>query len=65
MCFGFLVLTEFMQHNLLYSMAADETGPNTAWLLVVCVFMLHHLLSLNRIIYVTWYTSHLPQPTGT
>jgi len=39
-------------------------GPNRVWLLVVYVFMTHPFLSLYGIIYVTWYTSHLPEPTG-
>jgi len=33
--------------------------PNRAWLLVVYVFTPGHLL----IIYVIWYTRHLPEPT--
>jgi len=37
--------------------------PNRAWLLVVYVFMPRPLLSLYVIIYVTWHTSHLPEPT--
>jgi len=39
-------------------------GPNRAWLLGVYVVAPRPLLSLYGINYVTWYTSHLPKPTG-
>jgi len=39
-------------------------GPNRAWLLRVYIVMPRPLLSLYGIIYVTWYASYLPEPTG-
>jgi len=42
----------------------DLPGPNMAWLLGVYVVAPRPLLSLYGIIYVTWYTSDLPGPTG-
>jgi len=38
--------------------------PNTACLVGVYAVTLDPLLSLYGIIYVTWYTRHLPKPTG-
>jgi len=42
----------------------DLPEPNRAWLLGVYVVAPRPLLSLYGIIYVTWYTRHLPKPTG-
>jgi len=42
----------------------DITRPNRTWLLGVYVVAPRPLLSLYGIIYVTWYTSHLPNHTG-
>jgi len=39
-------------------------GPNMAWVLVVYVVTPRLILSLYGIIYVTWYTNSLPEPTG-
>ena len=42
----------------------DLPGPNRAWLLGVYIVVQRPLLSLYGIIYVTWYTRHLPKPTA-
>ena len=41
----------------------DLPEPNRAWLLGVYVVASRPILSLYGIIYVTWYTRHLPKPT--
>jgi len=42
----------------------DLPEPNRACLVGVYIVAPHPLLSLYGIIYVTWYTRHLPKPTG-
>ena len=37
--------------------------PKWVWLSAVCMVMPRLLFSLYGIIYVTWYGSHLPEPT--